>query len=90
MVRNFSSSSSSSSVAASSSTTSPEKTVSDSALFFELLLGHMEEFGMSQISSYRVHEMQRLGILGLAFGCAPGAEEVPELEGKLVAFEAFF
>jgi hypothetical protein len=75
MVRNFSSSSSSSSVAASSSTTSPEKTVSDSALFFELLLGN---------------EMQRLGILGLAFGCASGAEEVLEPEGKLVAFEAFF
>lgn len=47
-------------------------------------------FGMSRISLGRVHEMQWLGILGLALGRAQGAEEVPKPEGKLVIFEAIF
>jgi hypothetical protein len=34
--------------------------------------------------------MQQLGYFGNGVGWAPGAEEVPELEGELVVFEAFF
>jgi hypothetical protein len=37
-----------------------------------------------------VLEMQRLGYFGNGVGWALGAEEVPEPEGKLVVFEAFF
>jgi hypothetical protein len=48
------------------------------------------EFGVSRISSVRVHDMQQLGYFGNGVGRVPGAEEVPELEGELVVFEAFF
>ena len=48
------------------------------------------EFGTSRISSVRVLETQRLGYFGNSVGRAPGAEEVPEPEGELVVFEAFF
>jgi hypothetical protein len=34
--------------------------------------------------------MQRLGYFGDGVGRAPGAEEIPEPEGELVVFEAFF
>jgi hypothetical protein len=34
--------------------------------------------------------MHRLGYFGNGVGRAPGAEEVPEPEGELVVFEAFF
>ena len=34
--------------------------------------------------------MQRLGYFGNGVGRAPGAEDVPEPEGGLVVFEAFF
>jgi hypothetical protein len=34
--------------------------------------------------------MQRLGYFGNGVGRAPGAEEVPEPEGELIVFEAFF
>jgi hypothetical protein len=34
--------------------------------------------------------MQRLGYFGSGVGRAPGAEDVPEPEGELVVFEAFF
>jgi hypothetical protein len=34
--------------------------------------------------------MQRLGYFGGGVGRVPGAEEVPEPEGELVVFEAFF
>jgi hypothetical protein len=48
------------------------------------------EFGTSRIYSGRVHEMQRLGYFGNGVGRALGAEDVPELEGELVVFKAFF
>jgi hypothetical protein len=35
-------------------------------------------------------EMQRLGYFGNSVGRAPGAEEIPEPEGELIVFEAFF
>jgi hypothetical protein len=34
--------------------------------------------------------MQRLGYFGDSVGRVPGAEEIPEPEGELVVFEAFF
>jgi hypothetical protein len=34
--------------------------------------------------------MQRLGYFGNGVGRALGAEDVPELEGELVVFKAFF
>ena len=48
------------------------------------------EFGTSRIFSGRVLEMQRLGYFGNCVRWAPGAEEVPEPEGELIFFEAFF
>jgi hypothetical protein len=48
------------------------------------------EFGTSRISSVRVQEMQQLGYFGDGVGRVPGAEEIPEPEGELVMFEAFF
>jgi hypothetical protein len=38
----------------------------------------------------RVQDMQQLGYFGSGMGRVPGAEEVPEPEGELVVFEAFF
>jgi hypothetical protein len=43
-----------------------------------------------RISSVRVQEMQQLGYFGDGVGRDPGAEEIPEPEGELVVFEAFF
>jgi hypothetical protein len=48
------------------------------------------EFSVSRISSVRVQDMQQLGYFGSGVGRVPGAEEVPEPEGELVVFEAFF
>jgi hypothetical protein len=48
------------------------------------------EFGTLRISSVHVLEMQRLGYFGNGVGRALGAEEVPEPEGDLIVFEAFF
>jgi hypothetical protein len=48
------------------------------------------DFGVSQMSSVRVQEMQRLGYFGGGVARALGTEEVPEPEGELVVFEAFF
>jgi hypothetical protein len=48
------------------------------------------EFGTSRIYSARVLEMQHLGYFGNEVGRAPGAKDVPEPEGELVVFEAFF
>jgi hypothetical protein len=48
------------------------------------------EFGASRMSSVRVHDMQQLGYFGGGVARVPGAEEVPEPEGELVVFEAFF
>jgi hypothetical protein len=56
----------------------------------ELHPGDTVEFGVSQISSVRVQDMQQLGYFGSGVGRVPGAEEVPEPEGELVVFEAFF
>jgi hypothetical protein len=56
----------------------------------ELHPGDIVEFGMSRISSVRVQDMQQLGYFGSGVGRVPGAEEVPEPEGELVVFEAFF
>jgi hypothetical protein len=48
------------------------------------------EFGTLRISSVRVQEMQQLGYYGDGVGRVPGAEEIPEPEGELIVFEAFF
>jgi hypothetical protein len=68
---------------------SSENTLSNVATE-ELHPGDMVEFGVSQISSIRVQDMQQLGYFGSGVGRVPGAEEVPEPEGELVVFEAFF
>jgi hypothetical protein len=68
---------------------SSEGTFSDLAAV-ELHPGHMVEFGVSRISSVRVQDMQQLGYFGNGVGRVPGAEEIPELEGEMVVFEAFF
>jgi hypothetical protein len=52
--------------------------------------GATMEFGVSRISSVRVQDMQQLGYFGSGVGRVPGADEVPEPEGELVVFEAFF
>jgi hypothetical protein len=56
----------------------------------ELHPGDTVEFGASRISSVRVQDMRQLGYFGSGVGRVPGAEEVPEPEGELVVFEAFF
>jgi hypothetical protein len=56
----------------------------------ELHLGDTVEFGVSRISSVRVQDMQQFGYFGSGVGRVLGAEEVPEPEGELVVFEAFF
>jgi hypothetical protein len=56
----------------------------------ELQPGHIVDFGTSRISSVLVLEMQRLGYFGDGVGRVLGAEEIPEPEGELVVFEAFF
>jgi hypothetical protein len=67
---------------------SSEETMSDLAA--ELHPGHMVEFGVSRISSVRMQDMQQLGYFGNGVGRVPGAEEIPEPEGEIVVFEAFF
>jgi hypothetical protein len=52
--------------------------------------GDTVEFGVSRISSVRVQDMQQLGYFGSGVGRVPRAEEVPEPEGELVVFDAFF
>jgi hypothetical protein len=85
-----SSSSSSSAVTASSTVPSSEKMISDSAAVVDLQLGHTVEFEASRIYSGHMLEMQRLGYFGNGVGRALVAEDVPEPEGELVVFEAFF
>jgi hypothetical protein len=82
-------SSSSSVASASPATPSSEETLSDLAVV-EPQPGNTVEFGTSRIFLGRVMEMQRLGYFGNGVGRAPGAEEVPEPEGELIVFEAFF
>jgi hypothetical protein len=56
----------------------------------ELCPGDTVEFGVSRMSSVHVQDMQQLGYFGSGVGRVPRAEEVPEPEGELVVFEAFF
>jgi hypothetical protein len=56
----------------------------------ELRAGDSVDFGVSRMSSVRVQDMQQLGYFGGGVARAPGTEEVPEPEGELVVFEAFF
>jgi hypothetical protein len=83
------SSSSSSAVDTPLAGTSSEDTLSNVAAE-ELLPGDTVEFDASWMSSVCVQDMQQLGYFGGGVACVPGAEEVPEPEGELVVFEAFF
>ena len=56
----------------------------------ELHPSHTVEFGVSRISSVCVQDMQQLGYFGNGVWRVLGAKEIPEPEGKLVVFEAFF
>jgi hypothetical protein len=56
----------------------------------ELRAGDTVDFGVSRMSSVRVQDMQQLGYFGGGVARVPGTEEVPEPEGELVVFEAFF
>jgi hypothetical protein len=56
----------------------------------ELRAGDTVEFGVSRMSLVRVQYMQQLGYFGGGVARVPRAEEVPEPEGELVVFEAFF
>jgi hypothetical protein len=82
-------SSSSSAASASSADPSSEDTLSD-LVATKLQPGHTVEISTSRISSVHVQEMQQLGYFGDGVGRVPGAEEIPEPEGELVVFEAFF
>jgi hypothetical protein len=82
-------SSSSSTASVSSVVLSSEDTLSDLAVM-ELQPGHTVEFDSSRIFSVRVLEMQRLRYFGDGVRRVPSAEEIPEPEGELVVFEAFF
>jgi hypothetical protein len=68
----------------------PSEDTSSNVAATELCPGDTVEFGVSRISSVRVQDMQQLGYFGSGVGRVPGAEEVPEPEGELVVFEAFF
>jgi hypothetical protein len=83
------SSSSSSAANAPLGESSSKYTLSDLAVV-ELHPGHTVEFGVSRISSVRVQDIQQLGYFGNGVGRVPGAEEIPEKEGEIVVFEAFF
>jgi hypothetical protein len=79
----------SSAVTASSNASSSKNIISDLAAVVELQHSHTVEFGTSMIYSGRVHKMQCLGYFRNGVGRVLGAEDVPELEGELVVFEAF-
>jgi hypothetical protein len=66
-----------------------EETLSNVAVE-KLRAGDTVEFGVSRMSSVRVQDMQQLGYFGGGVARVPGTEEVPEPEGELVVFEAFF
>jgi hypothetical protein len=68
---------------------SSEETLSNVAAE-ELRTGDTVEFGVLRMSSVRVQDMQQLGYFGGGVARVPGTEEVPEPEGELVVFEAFF
>jgi hypothetical protein len=81
--------SSSSTAATPSADASSEETLSTLAAE-ELRAGETVDFGVSRMSSVRVQDMQRLGYFGGRVARVSGTEEVPEPEGELVVFEAFF
>jgi hypothetical protein len=83
------SSSSSSAANAPPVDSSSEDTLSDLAAV-ELQPGHTVEFSVLRVSSVCVQDMQQLGYFGDDIGRIPAAEEIPEPEGELVVFEAFF
>ena len=68
---------------------SSEETLSN-AMVEELRAGDSVEFGVSRMTSGRIEDMQQLGYFGDGVARVPGTEEVPEPEGELVVFEAFF
>jgi hypothetical protein len=82
--------SSSSSAATTPTADASSEDTSSNVAAAELRPGDTVEFGVSRISSVRVQDMQQLGYFGSGVGRVPGAEEVPEPEGELVVFEAFF
>ena len=81
--------SSSSSAAATPADAPSEETLSNVAAE-ELRAGDTVEFDVSWMSSVRVQDMQQLGYFGSGVARVPRTEEVPEPEGELVVFEAFF
>jgi hypothetical protein len=81
--------SSSSAAATPPADASSEETLSTVAAK-ELRAGDTVDFGASRMSSVRVQDMQRFGYFGGRVARVPGAEEIPEPEGELVVFEAFF
>jgi hypothetical protein len=68
---------------------SSEETL-NSLMAEELRAGDSVDFGVSRMSSVHVQDMQRLGYFNGGVARVPGTEEVPEPEGELVVFEAFF
>jgi hypothetical protein len=82
--------SSSSSAATTPTAEATSEDLSSTVAVAELRPGDAVEFGVSWMSLARVQDMQRLGYFGSGVGRVPGAEEVPEPEGELVVFEAFF
>jgi hypothetical protein len=81
--------SSSSAAATPPADASSEETLSTVALE-ELRAGDTMDFGVSWMSSVRVQDMQQLCYFGGRVARVPRAEEVPEPEGELVVFKAFF
>jgi hypothetical protein len=83
-------SSSSSSAATTPTAEASSEDTSSNVVATELRPGDTVEFDVSRMSSVHVQDMQQLGYFGGGVGRVPGAEEVPEPEGELVVFEAFF
>jgi hypothetical protein len=83
-------SSSSSSAATTPTAKASSEDLSGTMAAAELRSGDTVEFGVSRMSLVRVQDMQQLGYFGGGVGRVRGAEEVPEPEGELVVFEAFF
>jgi hypothetical protein len=79
----------SSDAATPSADATPEETLSTVAAE-ELHAGDTVYFGVSRMSSVHVQDMQQLGYFGGGVARVPGTEEVPEPEGELIVFEAFF
>jgi hypothetical protein len=82
--------SSSSSAATTTTAEASSEDLSSTMAVAELQPGDTVEFGVSRMSLVRVQDMQQLGYFGGGVGRVPGVEEVPEPEGELVVFEAFF